>query len=62
MLPGILYEIETDDPAEVPGWEPRYVEAIGRLGAGTGTPSPRATSCTVTPMPWPRLPPGRAAA
>ncbi len=31
MLPGIRYEIETDDPAEVPEWETRYVEAIGRL-------------------------------
>ena len=31
MLPGIRYEIETDDPAEVPEWEARYVEAIGRL-------------------------------
>jgi N-acetylated-alpha-linked acidic dipeptidase len=31
MLPGIRYEIETDDPAEVPEWEARYVDAIGRL-------------------------------
>ncbi len=31
MLPGIRYEIETDDPAEVPRWEDRYVQAIGRL-------------------------------
>jgi len=31
MLPGIRYEIETDNPAEVPEWETRYVEAIGRL-------------------------------
>jgi N-acetylated-alpha-linked acidic dipeptidase len=31
MLPGIRYEIETDNPAAVPEWETRYVEAIGRL-------------------------------
>jgi len=31
MLPGVRYEIETDDPSEVPEWETRYVEAIGRL-------------------------------
>jgi len=31
MLPGVRYEIETDDPSEVPEWEARYVEAIGRL-------------------------------
>jgi len=31
MLPGIRYEIETDDPAEVPEWEARYVAAIERL-------------------------------
>jgi N-acetylated-alpha-linked acidic dipeptidase len=31
MLPGIRFEIETDDPAEVPEWEARYVAAIGRL-------------------------------
>lgn len=31
MLPGIRYEIETDDPAEVPAWETRYVDAIQRL-------------------------------
>ncbi len=31
MLPGIRYEIETDDPDEVPEWETRYVEAIERL-------------------------------
>jgi N-acetylated-alpha-linked acidic dipeptidase len=36
MLPGIRYEIETDDPAEVPEWEDRYVEAIGRLAEGMG--------------------------
>ncbi len=31
MLPGIRYEIETDDPAEVPEWEGRYVDAVRRL-------------------------------
>jgi N-acetylated-alpha-linked acidic dipeptidase len=31
MLPGIRFEIETDDPAEIPEWEARYVAAIGRL-------------------------------
>lgn len=31
MLPGIRYEIETDDAAAVPEWVARYVEAIGRL-------------------------------
>ncbi len=31
MLPGLRYEIETDDPGEVPEWEQRYVDAIGRL-------------------------------
>lgn len=31
MLPGIRYEIETDDPAAVPEWETRYVDAIRRL-------------------------------
>ncbi|HSM04359.1 MAG TPA: M28 family metallopeptidase, partial [Longimicrobiales bacterium] len=31
MLPGIRYEIETDDPAEVPEWEGRYLAAIERL-------------------------------
>ena len=31
MLPGIRYEIETDDPDEVPEWEERYLAAIGRL-------------------------------
>ena len=31
MLPGVRYEIETDDPAEVPEWEMRYVAAIARL-------------------------------
>ncbi|HSG49904.1 MAG TPA: transferrin receptor-like dimerization domain-containing protein, partial [Longimicrobiales bacterium] len=34
MLPGIRYEIETDDPAQVPEWEARYVAAVGRLAAG----------------------------
>ncbi len=31
MLPGLRFEIETDDPAEVPEWERRYIDAIGRL-------------------------------
>jgi N-acetylated-alpha-linked acidic dipeptidase len=31
MLPGLRYEIETDDPADVPEWETRYVDAIRRL-------------------------------
>jgi hypothetical protein len=31
MLPGLRYEIETDDPADVPEWETRYLEAIRRL-------------------------------
>jgi N-acetylated-alpha-linked acidic dipeptidase len=31
MLPGLRYEIETDDPADVPEWEERYIAAIGRL-------------------------------
>jgi hypothetical protein len=31
MLPGLRYEIETDDPADVPEWETRYLEAITRL-------------------------------
>jgi len=34
MLPGIRYEIETDDPAEAPEGESRYVAAIGRLAEG----------------------------
>jgi hypothetical protein len=34
MLPGLRYEIETDDPAEVPEWEERYLEAIERLARG----------------------------
>ena len=33
MLPGIRFEIETDDPDDVPEWEERYVEAIQRLTA-----------------------------
>lgn len=31
MLPGLRYEIETDDPADVPEWESRYIAAIGGL-------------------------------
>jgi len=31
MLPGLRFEIETDDPDDVPEWEERYVDAIGRL-------------------------------
>ena len=31
MLPGVRYEIETDDPAEVPEWEAKYIRAIDRL-------------------------------
>jgi N-acetylated-alpha-linked acidic dipeptidase len=31
MLPGIRYEIETEDRASVPEWEARYVAAVGRL-------------------------------
>jgi len=31
MLPGLRYEIETDDPGDVPEWEMRYLEAIRRL-------------------------------
>ena len=34
MLPGLRYEIETDNPAAVPEWETRYVDAIDRLTAG----------------------------
>ncbi|MCH1572217.1 MAG: M20/M25/M40 family metallo-hydrolase [Longimicrobiales bacterium] len=33
MLPGLRYEIETDDPGDVPQWETRYVDAIDRLTA-----------------------------
>ena len=33
MLPGLRYEIETDDPDDVPEWETRYVDAIDRLTA-----------------------------
>ncbi|NQW04937.1 MAG: M20/M25/M40 family metallo-hydrolase [Acidobacteria bacterium] len=31
MLPGLRFEIETDNPTGVPEWESRYVAAIGRL-------------------------------
>jgi len=31
MLPGLRYEIETDDPDDVPEWEQRYLDAITRL-------------------------------
>ncbi|MGB0542815.1 MAG: M28 family peptidase [Longimicrobiales bacterium] len=31
MLPGVRFEIETDDPAEVPEWEEKYLRAIVRL-------------------------------
>ena len=31
MLPGLRYEIETDDPGEVPEWETRYLDAVTRL-------------------------------
>ena len=31
MLPGLRYEIETDDRADLPGWERVYVNAIGDL-------------------------------
>jgi len=34
MLPGIRYEIETDNPVGVPEWEGRYLAAIERLTAG----------------------------
>jgi len=33
MLPGLRYEIETDNPAAVPEWEVRYIDAIQRLTA-----------------------------
>jgi N-acetylated-alpha-linked acidic dipeptidase len=33
MLPGLRYEIETDDPDAVPAWEARYLAAIERLVA-----------------------------
>ncbi len=33
MLPGIRYEIETDDPGEVPEWEAKYLDAIESLTA-----------------------------
>lgn len=31
MLPGLRFEIETDNPAGVPEWESRYIAAIERL-------------------------------
>ena len=31
MLPGVRFEIETEDPEEVPEWEERYLRAIERL-------------------------------
>jgi N-acetylated-alpha-linked acidic dipeptidase len=34
MLPGLRYEIETENPAGVVEWEGRYVDAIGRLVEG----------------------------
>ena len=33
MLPGVRFEIETDDPAGVPEWEEKYLRAIERLTA-----------------------------
>ncbi len=33
MLPGVRYEIETDDPDGVPEWEEKYIRAIDRLTA-----------------------------
>ncbi|MCA9739856.1 MAG: M28 family peptidase [Gemmatimonadetes bacterium] len=33
MLPGLRYEIETDDPGDVPEWEARYLGAVERLTA-----------------------------
>ena len=30
---GVRFEIETDDPAEVPEWEDKYLRAIDRLVA-----------------------------
>ena len=33
MLPGIRFEIETDDPAEVPAWEAKYLAAVSDLSA-----------------------------
>ena len=33
MLPGVRFEIETDDPDEVPEWEAKYLSAIERLTA-----------------------------
>ena len=31
MLPGLRYEIETDDRADLPGWERVYIGAVGEL-------------------------------
>ena len=31
MLPGLRYELETDDRADLPGWERVYVNAVGDL-------------------------------
>jgi N-acetylated-alpha-linked acidic dipeptidase len=31
MLPGVRFEIETDDPDQVPEWEAKYLRAIERL-------------------------------
>ena len=31
LLPGLRYEIETDDPGDVPEWEQRYLDALRRL-------------------------------
>ena len=33
MLPGVRFEIETDDPDGVPEWEEKYLQAIERLTA-----------------------------
>ena len=33
MLPGLRYELETDDRADLPGWERVYVGAVGELAA-----------------------------
>ena len=33
MLPGVRYEIETNDLAEVPESQERYLDAFGRLAA-----------------------------
>ncbi|WP_419937002.1 hypothetical protein [Candidatus Palauibacter sp.] len=31
MLPGLRYEIETDDRADLPGWERVYIDAVRNL-------------------------------